>query len=136
MKLYIGGMAQGKLEYVLQQYGRENCLVINGSDMTGDEAFSGFVSGGSKITYLVMNQFHVWVRELLLKELPAEEIVEDFLHQYPEIILICDEVGNGIVPLMKEDREFRERLGRILIRIAGQSEEVWRIICGLAQRLK
>ena len=34
------------------------------------------------------------------------------------------------------EREYRERTGRILIRLAQEAEEVERVICGIGQRIK
>ena len=51
-------------------------------------------------------------------------------------MIICDEIGNGIVPLDAFEREYREHTGRILIELAGKADEVVRIICGIQQRIK
>ncbi len=42
----------------------------------------------------------------------------DFYKEYPDCILICDEIGNGIVPMEAEERTYRECTGRILERLA------------------
>jgi adenosyl cobinamide kinase/adenosyl cobinamide phosphate guanylyltransferase len=34
------------------------------------------------------------------------------------------------------EREYRERLGRILITIAAKADRVERVICGIGQRIK
>ena len=60
---------------------------------------------------MIMNHFHLW-------------------------IIISDEIGNGIVPLEPFEREYRERVGRILVRLAERAEEVERVICGIAQKIK
>jgi hypothetical protein len=126
MKLYIGGYAQGKLNYVLQQSKLQNAVIWDGGEMPGEW----------KEQPEAVNHFHLWVRRLIEEKQPAEEVVKQFLEQYPDVILICDEVGNGIVPMEPLEREYRERLGRLLIVLAQDANEVWRIVCGLAQRLK
>ena len=50
--------------------------------------------------------------------------------------IICDEVGNGIVPMDAFEREYRERLGRFLIEVAKRADRVERIMCGIGQRIK
>ena len=75
-------------------------------------------------------------RGVLAEGKNPEEEVERFLQENPDVIIISDEIGNGIVPMDAEEREYRERLGRILIRIASESERVERIICGIGQRMK
>ena len=79
---------------------------------------------------------HLWVKQLLQEGKPAEEIVLQYYKEHPDCIFICDEIGNGIVPMEKQEREYRERVGRLLIRLAGEAETVERIICGMGQKIK
>ena len=51
-------------------------------------------------------------------------------------VIICDEIGCGIVPMEAFERDYRETDGRICQRIAAYSEEVHRVICGLGMRIK
>ena len=60
----------------------------------------------------------------------------DFIDKNPECILICDEVGNGIVPMDPFERRYREEVGRILIKVAQRASRVERVTCGLGQRIK
>ncbi|MDE6740428.1 MAG: bifunctional adenosylcobinamide kinase/adenosylcobinamide-phosphate guanylyltransferase, partial [Lachnospiraceae bacterium] len=45
-------------------------------------------------------------------------------------------IGNGIVSVDPAEREYRERMGRILIRLADMAEGVERVICGIGQTIK
>ena len=54
----------------------------------------------------------------------------------PGRVLVTDEIGLGIVPLDPFEREYREETGRICCLLAARSEQVWRVACGLGQRLK
>lgn len=110
MELYIGGYAQGKLSYVQNKY--------KGQDVT------------------IVNELHLWVKQLIQEGKPAEEIVLQYYKEHPDCIFICDEIGNGIVPIEKEEREYRERTGRLLIQLAREAETVERIICGIGQKIK
>ncbi len=129
MELYIGGYAQGKLDYVLQSHqgwplevAKDPAAVKAGPENEG------------KI--FVFCDFHLWVRRLLEKGGEPEKELELFLEKNPDCIIISDEVGNGIVPLRQMDREYRERLGRILVSLAQRAERVERVICGIGQRIK
>ena len=110
MKLYIGGYAQGKLSYVQQKHKGEQVSIVN--------------------------DLHLWVKQLLKEGKPAEEIVLQYYKEHPDCIFICDEIGNGIVPMEAEEREYRERVGRLLITLAEEAEAVERIICGIGQKIK
>lgn len=70
------------------------------------------------------------------KTMPAAEIINDIYEANPDIILICDEVGGGIVPLKKEDRIYRETVGRALCCAVKKSDRVERVMCGIGQCLK
>lgn len=110
MQLYLGGYAQGKEEYVRKK--------LQGSEVP------------------IVTELHLWVKELLQKGEPAEEIVLQYYKEHPDCVFICDEVGNGIVPMEPQEREYRERLGRLLVTLAGEADTVERIICGIGQKLK
>ena len=51
-------------------------------------------------------------------------------------ISVCDEMGCRIVPLHKNDRDFRENLGRFLCRLAERADIVLRVQCGIAAAIK
>ena len=59
-----------------------------------------------------------------------------YIDKNPDCILICDEIGNGIVPIDRFEREYREQVGRILIEVAKRADRVERITCGIGQRIK
>lgn len=128
MKLIIGGRAQGKLRHVLEQYPADDCAILDGA-----QAKEWQTQEQKKI---IINHFHEWVRESIRNGEDTECVVWEYLHRNPDCIIISDEVGNGIVPIDAFEREYRERLGRILIEIAKEAVEVERVICGLGQKIK
>lgn len=124
MRLIIGGYAQGKLDYVLQTYGIDKSQVLDGKMPEGAE------------NIVVINHLHNWVKERIPDGGNPEEEIWQVIESCPECILISDEIGNGIVPIEAFEREYRERLGRILIGIAEKAESVERVFCGIGQRIK
>ncbi len=127
MKLVIGGTAQGKLEYVLRKYGLQQNMVWDGCIQNHLERDEKFV---------VINHFHQWVKGRIISGGCPEDEILPFLDCNKDCIIICDEVGNGIVPIDPFEREYRERMGRILVQLAKRAEGVERIICGIAQKIK
>ena len=127
MKLVIGGYAQGKLFYVLEKYGLQKDVVWDGilPDYTALEQKT-----------VVIDHFHHWVKNRILDGGYPEKEMEAFLNDSRDCILISDEIGNGIIPLNAFEREYRERMGRILILLAKRAEEVERVICGIGQKIK
>lgn len=144
MEVYFGGAFQGKLEYVLEKKG---CLkVADGAGCSLKDIKEA----------QVLNHLHLYIKRLIYKEgaaynttvddtitadttvktMSAAEIINDIYEANPDIILICDEVGGGIVPLKKEDRIYREAVGRALCCAVKKSDRVERVMCGIGQCLK
>lgn len=126
MRLVFGGYAQGKCDYVKQNYGIPEEEICHG----GWEDFECVT--GKK----VYDKLHLWLRRKLKQGEDVPGLMQTFLQENPDCILICDEVGNGIVPMEAFERAYRELVGRMLCIAAGQAESVERIICGIAQKIK
>ena len=157
MILIIGGFAQGKLHYVEQHYvqreDRQEVPVLDGTlrlasdskitwatesaveTMPGKqtEQPTGRQTAGPQV---IVNHLHHSIREQLRQGTAPEAMIEHFCKEHPDCILICDEIGNGIVPLEAEERIYRERTGRILEQLAAQADEVVRVVCGIGQKIK
>ena len=127
MKLIIGGTAQGKLEYVLLKYDAQKNMVWDGV-LPNDMELNGNI--------VIINHFHQWVKSRMMSGGCPEDEIMSFLDCNEDCIIICDEIGNGIVPIDPFEREYRERTGRILVQLAMRAEEVERIICGIGQKIK
>ena len=131
MILIIGGFAQGKLHYVKQRYvhcedGRE-VTVLDGTLA---------LPAGTGAGQVIVNHLHRYIREQLRQGTDPEAMIANFYKEYPDCILICDEIGNGIVPMEAEERTYRECTGRILEGLAAQADEVVRVVCGIGQKIK
>ena len=127
MRLVIGGNAQGKLDYVLSNYNTGEDMVRDGVLPDNVKCENGTV---------VINHFHHWVKKRIADGACPEDEIMSFLDDCGDCIIISDEIGNGIVPADAFEREYRERAGRLLVKIADRAEEVVRIICGIGQRIK
>ena len=140
MELYIGGFAQGKLEYVKCRY-NENQKTENFFVKVIDCVDSHYKKMllETECDVLILNHLHLWVRDLLDEGMEEEKIqmtILSWIKSNPDAIVICDELGNGIVPIKRQERVWREQTGRLMIELAKQAERVERILCGLGQRLK
>lgn len=127
MKLIIGGTAQGKLEYVLLKHDVQKNMVWD-SVLPNDMKLNGNI--------VIINHFHQWVKSRMISGGCPEDEIMSFLDCNEDCIIICDEIGNGIVPIDPFEREYRERMGWILVQLAKRAEEVERIICGIGQKIK
>lgn len=127
MKLIIGGYAQGKLAWLLEHDRPEAYRILDGEKL-GDKDIPEET--------VVLNHFHLWVRNRLKADGDPEREIRGFLERVPDCVIICDEIGNGIVPVDAFEREYRERTGRIMTALAKEAEEVVRVVCGIGQRIK
>jgi adenosyl cobinamide kinase/adenosyl cobinamide phosphate guanylyltransferase len=114
MVLIVGGLGQGKLAFA-----RENFGVTAWSEGTlGDE-----------------NCVHGLHRAIRGLEDPWGA-VSAWVERHPEGVVICDEVGCGVVPMEENQRAWRETVGRICCALAERASAVYRVHCGLGVRLK
>lgn len=87
--------------------------------------------------YTVVNHYHLRIREQMeagadpLAE--AKRLVRD---RGEDLIVICDEIGNGLVPMDAFERAYREMTGRVACYLAGEAEQVIRVVCGIGSRIK
>lgn len=160
MKLVIGGYAQGKLHYVLQnmtsqreqrneleQENQQEAVILDGTldlsriaagkqmpeNQMPEKQLTGHSPAGSQV---IVNHLQRYIWERLQHGNDPEAAIMAFLVEYPDCIVICDEIGNGIVPMEAEERIYRERTGRILEQLAAQADEVVRVVCGIGLKIK
>lgn len=154
MILITGGRAQGKRAFWEGKMTSEEKeksgntgLWIKGEQAVFDEFLHSHYACG----------FHFFIRRLLMGDpslnapdwvyhsmerqngcllLNRKVLTESLFEACPGRILVTDEIGLGIVPLDPFEREYREETGRICCLLASESEQVWRVVCGLGQRLK
>lgn len=62
--------------------------------------------------------------------------LDALMQRYPDISFICNEIGNGIVPMDPEERLWREVTGRVLIHLAREADHFERVIAGMGQVIK
>ena len=132
MKLVIGGYVQGKLDYVLDGSAVQDFYIAD-SELPNAEQLQWAEDNGKTV---IVNHFHEWMRASIRQGKNAEQEILEFISNAPGCIVISDEIGNGIVPIDSFEREYRERTGRILVKLAEQADEVVRVICGIGQRIK
>ncbi|MBQ9648742.1 MAG: bifunctional adenosylcobinamide kinase/adenosylcobinamide-phosphate guanylyltransferase [Oscillospiraceae bacterium] len=76
----------------------------------------------------------VWdVQELVRERTDLEELAVE-LSRYDAVI--ATEIGGGIVPLDRGEREARERAGRLNCLLAERAETVVRVFCGIPKAVK
>jgi adenosylcobinamide kinase/adenosylcobinamide-phosphate guanylyltransferase len=71
-----------------------------------------------------------------LVEERVSALVEALSATQRDVILVSNEVGQGIVPATASGRLYRDELGRLNTRVAAAVDEVWFCTAGVARRLR
>lgn len=121
--LLIGGRSQGKTAYAAANWAIDALPDGESCPLEAD------LSGGVLRLHLLV------ARRMASSTDPGEEILRT-LDRGEDWLVVCDEIGGGIVPIDREEREWRELTGRLCCEIAARADRVERICCGLPQRLK
>lgn len=117
LRLVIGGRSAGKYEYMRGLgYGEE--------DFSTDFSTS------------VLYKLGDCIEKLLKDGDDVGEALEALLTDSKIEVVVCDEVGCGIVPIDAFEREYREAVGRACIILAEKADIVERVFCGIAVRIK
>lgn len=111
MILIVGGQGAGKRDYVLHQLG-----------YTPDQIADGVLDGCPVLDNL---QNAVSAQGAL----PLEALLE-------KEVIICREIGCGIVPLQEEKRQWRDEVGKLATQLAGRAQRVVRLCCGIPTVIK
>lgn len=116
MVLVIGGSASGAKEYAVRYY-------VEQLQAQGD---------------LILNYQDEIRQEMDDKTTATDpmEAAQELTRKNTAGVIHIQEMGCGIVPIEKSDREYRELVGRISCLFAKQADEVYRVICGIPQKIK
>ena len=113
MILVVGGKASGKREYVLS-LGYQAEQIADG----------------------VLDEKPVLVnlQDMVMKDVDnAPALLPELLKKE---VVVCDEVGSGVIPMGKDRRLGREATGRLCCRLAQEAEQVVRLVCGIPTVIK
>ena len=113
MILIVGGAGQGKLAFAMERFGFSEADAMPGGP--------------------VWNAFHLAVRDCLREDGYIAALTEKAAQS--EIVL-CDEIGCGVVPIDREERRWREETGRACQKLAREARAVYRVVCGIPVCLK
>lgn len=128
MILIFGGAYNGKLSFAKEKFNitEDEIYTINDELNNMDIDF----------TKSVINGFHKFIYKLSLKGIDATEYMMKNKELFKDKIIICDDISQGIVPLKREDRMWRENTGKCIQYISKTSKTVYRVFCGIAMVLK
>ncbi|MBS4907737.1 MAG: bifunctional adenosylcobinamide kinase/adenosylcobinamide-phosphate guanylyltransferase [Ruminococcus sp.] len=124
MEMIIGGAYQGKENYARRSF--PDITWKKGSELTDEELYQADGVLG----------FHEYIRKSLKEGRDLTDLARKLLEKNPDVILVGEEVGYGIVPADAFERQYREAVGRICTALAEGSSKVTRVVCGIGTVLK
>lgn len=149
MILITGGSSQGKYAFA-RSFLKDavNATIIDGQDMDIDKDINsdaeqdtqlacGYCLCRKKID--LIRHYHGYLRRRMQQGADEEQLLQEtkaFCEKNPDVIVVTEEVGCGVVPMDAFERKWREVCGRASVILAERSEQVYRVICGIPQRLK
>lgn len=126
MIFIIGGFAQGKLQYVMDKY-----------EFTAGEVFDAEKNSISDWNgEPVINNAQEIVKQWINDGKNPQVCADEFCKGIGDVVLISQEVGCGVVPISKKEREWREAVGRVNCVFSKNAETVERVCCGLGMKIK
>jgi adenosyl cobinamide kinase/adenosyl cobinamide phosphate guanylyltransferase len=126
MILIIGGSYQGKLDFARNRYGLTDDEIQFCDETTDALDFSRHCI--AYIDRFALNRIRAEAE-------PAEALGAD-PGLYKDVVFIANDISGGIVPMDPALRAWREACGRMNLKLAREANEVWRLFCGIPQRVK
>lgn len=117
-----GGSFSGKEDFVFEKFDLKNKAVCSGKDVLLEDIFS----------FDVIFEF----QELIRRFYDVPDLEKILTEKTNFEIIVCDEVGLGIVPVLKKERDFRELVGRIGCYIAQNADTVVYVTMGIPKVIK
>ena len=124
MEMIIGGAYQGKTAYAKQRYPQLEW--VDGALVSETELM---VAQG-------VLDFQEYIRRELEEDRDVSDLAERLIKGNPELVIVSQEVGYGVVPVDAFDRKYREAVGRVCTKLAGHSRRVTRVLCGIGTVIK
>lgn len=124
MKMIIGGAFQGKSEYARNEF--PNVNFKKASELSEEDLYCAEGVLG----------FHEYIRKEMKAGKDVSLLAEQLIEKNPDVILVSDEVGYGVVPIDAFDRAYREAVGRVCTKLAAHSNFVVRVALGLGTVIK
>lgn len=124
MILIVGGAYQGKKNYAMQRFSLcENDVYT----------CSGTYIDFTKPCIYALEEFSL---ACILENVDPVELLKAHQQEFQDSIFICQDIFCGVVPMERHMRLWRDATGKLCQYLSSQSEGVYRIFCGLEQRLK
>ena len=130
MILIIGGAYQGKLDYAREAFQLKDEEIFDAS--VNDEAVWPELDFNAR----AINHLERFVLACVREGIEAREYLKTNRESLKDKIILADDISQGIVPMDKTERAWREETGRCLVLLGKEADRVVRVFCGIPQVVK
>lgn len=124
MILILGGAYQGKLDFAKAKFHLNDADVFSCTDQSID------------LSKPCIYGLETFVYHCLLQEIDPVEYIKANRSRLDSTVFICQDIFCGVVPMERQLRLWRDATGKLCQYLSREASEVYRIYCGLEQRLK
>ena len=125
MVLVFGGAYNGKVDFVKAKF-----------NIKDEEIFKVKDELEIDFSKKVIKDFHKFTYNMCLHNNDIKEYLEKNISLFEDKIIISDDISEGIVPLKKEDRIWRETNGKALQYLSLNAKSIYRVFCGIPMVIK
>jgi len=143
MHLIFGGAYQGKLDYAKKRYGLSDhdvfvCEAGSGEGFGAHGAETGGCTEKAGIDFdkKIIYRLEEFVLGCVRRGEEAVDFLKENRQKWQDTVFLCTDISSGVVPVEPEMRALREMVGRTLVYLGKEAEEVTRMFCGIPQKIK
>lgn len=137
MILIVGGRSQGKRRFAESLAKRGESVPASGKMVGADaDALNPDLDLEEAFHAGTVCHPELYIRQCMMEKRDPARWIDRLCRENPAAVVIADEIGCGIVPVDAFEREYRETAGRLIQRLAAESGAVYRVVCGIGNRIK
>lgn len=125
MVLIFGGAYQGKLDFAMKKFKIKDTDIFTCTE----DSFPDF-------SKKIIDRAELFFLKCVKDGIEPRDILCENINMLQDKIVIARDISQGIVPIDSVQRAWREASGRAMMYLAGEAEEVYRVFCGLSEKLK
>lgn len=125
MVLIFGGAYQGKLDFTMKKFNIKDTDIFTCTE----DSFPDF-------SKKIIDRAELFFLKCVKDGIEPRDILCENINMLQDKIVIARDISQGIVPIDSVQRAWREASGRAMMYLAGEAEEVYRVFCGLSEKLK
>ncbi|MCR4723597.1 MAG: bifunctional adenosylcobinamide kinase/adenosylcobinamide-phosphate guanylyltransferase [Eubacteriales bacterium] len=125
MIIVFGGAYQGKTDFAKAEFG-----------LADSDIFECTEDGSLDLEKKAVSHLERFILKRIRDGKEVFGYFEEIADKLKDKIIICDDICCGVVPIEKEQRLWRDNVGKQMQIFCRGADEVYRVYCSLGERLK